>query len=198
MIKKELYHVLRNGRDPADAQFRKNLEILVERATHEALTSKTFTLPNKDQQAICTTVLWAYYRSIYTSKGNFGGVIIVIPDPTCLLWLGNLLKGVIGLRDVEATDLDARRMCPVLRDNKDAAGYSKCRIIRGLPFDSMMSWDISNLAACCDLSESIVLTPTNPATWGVTATKKGDVVRLEDLMGEVFDIKAAVAEFKRA
>jgi len=197
MLKDELFHILRGKRDPVDSQFRSNLDLLVGRATHEALTTGTFEVPTQDQQTVCTTLLWAYYRRIYMLKHGYGGLIIVLPDAQALKWVGNLLRGVLGLRDLEATDLDARKLCPAMRDNKEAAGYSKHCIIRGLPFEGMMSWDISNIAACCDLSESIVLTKAHPTTWSVSATKKGDVVHLEDLMSEVFDLKAAIREFKK-
>jgi hypothetical protein len=197
MLRDELFHILKGNRDHVDTQFRNNLNLLVERATHEALVTKSFVVPSKEQQSLCSLLLWAYYRRIYLTQGRYGGLIIVVRDQISLLWLGNLLRAVLGLRDVEIVDLDAKRLCPAMRDNREAAGYSKSRIIHGLPFEGMMSWDINNLTACCNLSESIVLTMAHPSTWSVSATKKGEVARLEDLMDEVFDLSEALAELKK-
>lgn len=196
-IETELAHILKGNRDSVDEQFQKNLKLLIDRASHFALVNRTFTVPSKERIQVCTTVLWAYYRMVYFASGDYGGVIIVIEDRETLTWLGNLIIAFLGLRDVEVKTMDAARLCPAMRDNKEAAGYHACRIIYGLPFEGMMSWDVSNLMSCCDLEESFVLTTVHPSKWSVSATKKGDVVDLRKHMPETFDLRAAIAEIRK-
>lgn len=193
----ELACILKGDRDNVDEQFNKNLKIIIDRAAHHALVSRTFAVPSKQHMQVCTSILWAYYRMVYFASGDYGGVVMVLPDQQTIQWTCNLLIAFLGMRDVEVKTLDAARMCPAMRDNKEAAGYNKCRIITGLPFENMMSWDITNIMACCDLKESIVLTTKPPAVWDIRATQKGDVVRLEGLMPEVFDLRAAIDRIRK-
>lgn len=197
MLKDELAHILKGNRDHVDEQFQKNLDLVFGRAVHNAMMSKGLSLPSDERQKVCTSILWAYYRQVYFASGDYGGNIIVFQDADTLKWLAHLLVGFLGLRDVEAKIFDAGKMCPAMRDNKEAAGYNACRIITGLPFEGMMSWDVSNVMACCDIEESIILTTVHPSKWDVRATQKGEVTRIEKFMQEVFDLRAAIAEIKK-
>jgi hypothetical protein len=61
-------------------------------------------------------------------------------------------------------------------------------MISGLPFGDLMSWDISNIVGCCDMSESFIFTTVHPSRWRVRASNKGDVLRIEDYLKEVVDL----------
>jgi hypothetical protein len=196
-IETELAHILKGNRDHVDEQFQKNLKLIIDRAAHIALINRAFSVPTKERTQVCSTIFWAYYRMVYFASGDYGGTIIVFQDAETLKWLAHMFAAFLGLRDVEAKFLDAAKACPAMRDNKEAAGYSKCRIITGVPFEGMMSWDITNIMACCDLKESIVLTTKHPSVWDVRATQKGDVIRLETQMPEVFDLKAALDRIRK-
>ena len=197
MMHDQMRHILKGTRDDVDEQFHKNLNLILGRATHYAMLNRSFSVPSKERIQVCTTMLWAYYREVYFAAGDYGGIIVVFHDQEVLRWFGNLLIGFLGLRDVEARAFDAGRMCPAMRDNKEAAGYHACRIIHGLPFDNMMSWDVSNIMSCCDLEESFILTTVEPSKWSVSATKKGDVVDLRSKMQGTFDLKDSLERIKR-
>jgi hypothetical protein len=197
MIKDELHHILHGERDSVDDQFSKNLALIAGRSV-KYLAPLPRGRRSPSAASLAATVLWAYYRSVYHQQSGFGGLMLVLPTVDASYRTAALIAAFLGLRDQEPEITLAHRVCPALRESKDAVTFAKTRIICGLPFSGLMSWDINNLASSCNMAESLVITTERPDTWSISATKKGEVVRMESLVGEVFSLADAFEEIKRS
>lgn len=197
MLKEELVHVLSGNRDHVDEQFSKNNNLILGRVVHAMCSRRGTVTIGQDHMRVASSVLWAYYRHIYYRQANYGSLVIVLPEKGLTDLVAVMIGAVLGMREQEHAVTDAGKLCPAMRDSKEAVPFVHSRLITGLPFDGLMSWDINNLMASCSLPESIFLTTEHPSKWAVTATKKGEVVRVEHSVDEVFDLMATIKEVKR-
>lgn len=199
MLADELRHVLSRGTegsDDRDEAIAKTLRLVTARASYIAARERGCQTDQNDR-TVAVTLLTAYYRHIYMRSSNYGGICFVCQKPGTLFLLRVLIHSLLGMREIDAEHIDAEVVCPAMRGSKEALPYMPCRLIYGLPFRELMSWDVSNIMSSCDLSESLLFSTSHPSKWDVRASQKGEVIRIERMLSEVVDLSAIVRDMRR-
>ena len=146
---------------------------------------------------VAATVTKAYHRHVYYTKEKYGGIAIICPHEPVLYWTRRFIAAFLALRDIEPSEWKADNLCGAMRSDRDNVPYSKTAMFYGLPFENIMSWDMSLMLSSAMPEESLFFCATHPSEWTVKPTQAGDVTRLEERV-ECFDLLKETAKLKRA